>query len=153
MPAITSTANVTDPWEVPRSVLYTSAYLKRLLIERHSIRARLENPGGSVILGATKKLETEQMEDYSAVIGNTAHLDLLDAERVVNTLPKDERYRLLMWVDGLSPSTAAEYASVKPGTVRTRGSRVAKKVTESMNEPVRPMAAKGSSTTVIRRVV
>jgi DNA-directed RNA polymerase specialized sigma24 family protein len=107
-----------DPWDEPKAVRWTTAYLKRLLIERHAIRAKLENPGGSVIVSSTRKAETEAVTDYSAVIGNDYHLDLLDAEQVVNELPTDERLRLLLWCDGLTPQEAAQFASIRPGSLK-----------------------------------
>lgn len=109
-----------DSWEEPKAVRWTTAYLKRLLIERHAIRAKLENPGGSIIVSPTRKAETTIGVDYSAVIGNDAHLDLLDAEVEVNRLPVDERIRLLVWCDSLSPESAASFLSVPPGAISRR---------------------------------
>jgi hypothetical protein len=123
---------VLESWEEPNSVRWTSAYLKRLLIERHGIRASLENPGGSVITSATRKLETESQSSYSPVIGNDFHLDLLDAETEVNTLNAMERARLLAWCDGLSAQVAAEFASVRPGAIRKR-QRTINKLVEDHN--------------------
>jgi DNA-directed RNA polymerase specialized sigma24 family protein len=121
------------------SVRWTTAYLKRLLIERHAIRAKLENPGGSVIVSSTRKAETEAVTEYSHVIGNDYHLDLLDAEKVVNGLPSPERVRLLLWCDGLSPTEAAQFASVKPGSLKRAAQSMARKATldkavEKLNE-------------------
>lgn len=119
-----------ESWEEPVSVKWTNAYLKRLLIERHGIRASLENPGGSIIATATRKLETDSMTPYSSVIGNDFHLDLLDAEDEVNTLDVIERARLLAWCDGLSAQVAAEFASVKPGAIKRRQRTITKLVKE-----------------------
>jgi DNA-directed RNA polymerase specialized sigma24 family protein len=116
------------------SVRWTTAYLKRLLIERHAIRAKLENPGGSVIVSSTRKAETEAVTEYSHVIGNDYHLDLLDAEKVVNGLPSPERVRLLLWCDGLSPTEAAQFASVRPAALRKSRERTTKKIVEKLNE-------------------
>lgn len=124
---------VLESWEEPVSLRWTSAYLKRLLIERHGIRASLENPGGSVITTATRKLETDSMTAYSPVIGNDFHLDLLDAESEVKTLDAVERARLLAWCDGLSAQVAAEFASVRPGAIRKR-QRTINKLVEGHNE-------------------
>jgi len=122
-----------ESWDVPASVRWTSAYLKRLIIERHRIRAKLENPGGSVIMGATSKLETDMTQDYSSVIGNTFHLDLIDAEDVLLHMDAIERKQLLEWCDGLPSRTAAEYAGTKPTTVRKRGLKIVKQVVDRLN--------------------
>lgn len=123
---------VVESWDQPVSLRWTTAYLKRLLIERHGIRAALENPGGSVITSAVRKVETDSQNPYSPVIGNDFHLDLLDAESEVNTLDAIERARLLAWCDGLSAQVAAEFASVRPGSIRRR-QRTIKKLVEEHN--------------------
>lgn len=123
---------VLESWEQPNSLRWTTAYLKRLLVERHFIRASLENPGGSIIATATRKLETDSLTPYSSDIGNDFHLDLLDAEDEVNDLDAIERKRLLAWCDGLSPQVAAEFASVRPGRVR-KNQRTIKKMVEDHN--------------------
>lgn len=112
----------------------TTRYLKRLLIERHGIRAKIENPGGSVIASSARKVELEQTTDYSTVIGNDYHLDLLDAEKVVNELPVQERVALLLWCDGLPAQTAAEFASVEPSALRKRRERTTRKIVEKIND-------------------
>lgn len=148
----TPSAPVLESWEEPRSVRWTTGYLKRLLIERHAIRAKLENPGGSVIVSSVRKAETEAVTEYSSVIGNDYHLDLLDAEMVVNGLPAVERVRLLLWCDGLNARDAAQFASARPGAIKATwrdrvGGRsaqsMARKVTlekavEQLNEEDRP---------------
>lgn len=118
----------------PRSVYWTSAYLKRLLIERHSIRAQLENPGGSVIVNSARKVEMDAMMDYSTVIGNDYHLDLLDAEQVVNDLNVRERVRLLQWCDGLPVRVAAEYAGVRPSAIRMMRKRTTDRAVKELND-------------------
>lgn len=135
----TPSVPVLDSWDEPKSVRWTTAYLKRLLIERHAIRAKLENPGGSVIISSTRKAETEAITEYSSVIGNDYHLDLLDAEKVVNGLPVVERSRLLLWCDGLNPREAAEFASVRPGSLKRPATAMARartltKAIEKLNE-------------------
>lgn len=127
-------APILGSWEEPKSVRWTTAYLKRLLIERHAIRAKLENPGGSVIVSSARKAETDATTDYSAVIGNDYHLDLLDAELVVNELPVLERLRLLLWCDGLNPTEAAQFASVRPAALRKSRERTSKKIVEQLND-------------------
>jgi hypothetical protein len=118
----------------PRSVYITSAYLKRLLIERHAIRGQLENPGGSVIVNAARKVEMDALMDYSTVIGNDYHLDLLDAEQVVNDLNPKERVRLLQWCDGLPVRVAAEYAGVRPSAIRMMRKRTIDKAVKELND-------------------
>ena len=125
---------IVESWDEPDSLRTTTAYLKRLLVERHLIRAKLENPGGSVIVSAAKRVETDALVDYSSVIGNTFHLDLVDAEEILSHLPADERQRLLAWCDGLTAREAAQFASVKPGALHKRNQRSLVKITEQLND-------------------
>lgn len=118
----------------PNPEFWTSPYLKRLIIERFAIRAALENPGGSLILGVAQRVDTDQSNEYSSMIGNDMHLDLVDAESVLlDELNKEELHRFLMWCDGLPPNAAAEYRGTKPGTIRKRGQRAAEKAVKSLN--------------------
>jgi hypothetical protein len=115
-----STYEVTTAWHDPRSVYWSSHYLKKLLIERHAIRAALEHPGGSVITaGPAQAADAENLPSYSPVIGNDFHLDLLEAEREVNVLQVRDRIELLSWCDGLSPSEAAQWANLRGGKIRS----------------------------------
>ena len=118
-PRLVNYAQYYDP-ELP--VTRRSAdYFVRLLVERHGIRAALENPGGSVILtNVASKTETEASQHYSSMLGNDIHLDLIEAEKIVSELPGDQRKALLDWVDGLSSRQTAMYASVKPRAIRAR---------------------------------
>lgn len=115
-----------------RAVRYTKAYLRRLLIERHHIRAKLSNPGGSVILMGVAA-SVENPVDYSSVVGNDFHLDLLEAEQVVLELPAQTRAALLAWADGLSSRQAAEYFGVRPTALRKRRERALDTVAEEMS--------------------
>lgn len=116
-----STYEVTTAWHDPRSVYWTSHYLKKLLIERHAIRAALEHPGGSVITaGPARAADAEALPSYSTVIGNDFHLDLLQAEKEVGGLQKRDRIELLAWCDGLSPKEAAQWANISGGKIRSR---------------------------------
>jgi hypothetical protein len=103
--------------------------MKKLLIERHGIRAALENPGGSVILTMSSAAAdaNDVFEMYSSVIGNDFHLDLLTAEQEVNQLEVQDRIELLAWCDGMSPKEAAQWANTKGGRVRTTGKHAARK--------------------------
>jgi len=111
---------VTTAWHDPRSVYWSSHYLKKLLIERHAIRAALEHPGGSIITaGPAQAADAENLPSYSSVVGNDFHLDLLEAEREVNILQPRDRIELLSWCDGLSPSEAAQWANLRGGKIRS----------------------------------
>lgn len=111
---------VTTAWHDPQSVYWTTHYLKKLLIERHAIRAALEHPGGSIITaGPAQAADVNELPSYSGVIGNDYHLDLIEAEGVVNTLEVRDRIELLAWCDGLSPSEASQWANIRGGKVRS----------------------------------
>jgi hypothetical protein len=119
---------VTTAWHDPRSVYWSSHYLKKLLIERHAIRASLEHPGGSIITaGPAQAADAENLPSYSSVVGNDFHLDLLEAEREVNILQPRDRIELLGWCDGLSPREAAQWANLKGGKIRSTLQSTAKR--------------------------
>lgn len=130
---------VNAEWLDPRSVQWTSHYLKKLLIERHSIRASLEHPGGSIITaGPAQAADVNELPSYSAVIGNDYHLDLLEAEKVVNTLEVRDRIELLAWCDGLTPQEAAQFANIKGGKVRSnKPSAVYSRVEDNLGRAAR----------------
>jgi len=112
---------VIETWEEPTSVRRISAYVRRLLIDRHHIMAKLRNPGGSVIIGnVAQKVELEATTSYSPVLGNDFHLDLLDAEGQLEGLSSDEKVRLLRWIDSLPPQVAAELSAVRPAYIEGR---------------------------------
>ena len=115
-------------WFEPRSISWTPEYLKKLLIERHNIRAAVENPGGSIITGgAAQAADADQLPSYSSDIGNSAHLDLLEAEKEVLTLDVQDQLELLSWCDGLTPKQAAQWANIHGGRIRTTGSQASRK--------------------------
>lgn len=121
----------------PDVVRWTTRYLKRLLIERPAIRARLENPGGSVILMGADNIE--HRGEYSPVIGNDIHLDLLEAEQAVASLPATDQQALLRWTGSLTPAQEAEYLEargrvVKPASDRRQAERKAHSVVETLND-------------------
>ena len=119
---------VIPAWFEPRSIRWTPEYLKKLLIERHNIRAAVENPGGSIISGgAAQAADADQLPSYSSDIGNTAHLDLLEAEREVMTLDVQDQFELLAWCDGLTPKQAAQWANIRGGSIRTTGMQASRK--------------------------
>lgn len=119
----------------PPVVHWTTRYLKRLLIERSAIRARLENPGGSIILMATEQLD---QSPFSPVVGNDFHLDLIEAEGVINELPLGDRIALLDWVHSLTPAQMEEYLDqrgpVKRRSVQRRAERKAEVIVETLND-------------------
>jgi len=128
-----------ESWEEPRSVKMTSAYLKRLLIERHAIRAALENPGGSIIIQQARKAELDALTEYSSVIGNDWHLDLLDALDAISQLSPEQQELLLLWCDGLTATQAAQFYStarrnITPAAVKMRVNRTVAKTVEELNE-------------------
>lgn len=120
---------VASGWYDPRSAYWSTDYMKKLLIERHGIRAALENPGGSVIITMSSAAAdaNEVHEMYSSVIGNDFHLDLLTAENEINQLEVTDRIELLAWCDGMSPKEAAQWANSKGGRIRTSGKHAARK--------------------------
>lgn len=115
-------------WYEPRAISWTTEYLKKLLIERHNIRAAIENPGGSIITGGVAQAaDADQLPSYSSDIGNTAHLDLLEAETEVGLMDRQDQIELLAWCDGLSPKQAAQWANIHGGKVRSSGTEAARK--------------------------
>jgi len=115
-------------WYEPRSVFWTTDYLKKLLIERHNIRAAIENPGGSIIIGgAAQAADADQLPSYSSEVGNTFHLDLLEAEDEMRRLDAPDRIELLAWCDGLSPKQAAQWANLNGGRIRSTRNEAARK--------------------------
>jgi hypothetical protein len=129
-------------WHEPEIVDWTTEYLKKLLTERHYIRAALENPGGSIIVQSTRAAEADQLSSYQSFIGNGAHLDLLSAEQQVNRLELHERIELLAWCDGLNPREAATFANIhggkiratSPAAIRKRRERATTNVVEALND-------------------
>lgn len=118
----------------PPVVYWTTDYLKRLLIERDSIRAALINPGSSIVLNRAARVGIESQYAYSNVIGNDFHLDLLEAEKAVSTLSKGDRDALMAWVDGLNSTQAANFYGVRPGSIRVRQHRAARRVMRALGE-------------------
>jgi hypothetical protein len=137
-----STYEVAAGWWEPDSVRWTTDYLKTLLIERHNIRAAIENPGGSIITGGVAQAaDADQLPSYSSEVGNASHLDLLEAEAEAMRIDARDRIELLAWCDGLSPKQAADYANIRGGKIKSNASwasrkridRAAKKIVEHAN--------------------
>jgi hypothetical protein len=111
---------VTAGWWEPNAVQWTTNYLKTLLIERHNIRAAIENPGGSIITGGVAQAaDADQLPSYSSEVGNASHLDLIEAESEISRMDARDRIELLAWCDGLSPKQAADWANIKGGKIRS----------------------------------
>ncbi len=119
--------------EEPISLGWTSAYVRRLLIERFAIRAALLGGGGSVVLTSIAARTDSGYSSFSSSIGNSFHLDLLQLEQELKDLPKGQRDALYTYIDGLSASEAAMYLGAK-GTVsfRKRRSRAILELTERL---------------------
>jgi hypothetical protein len=122
------------PYKDPEEVaVLTTGYLRRLIIEAPYIRARLYNPGGSVVLQQTAAT-TEQQQAYSPVIGNTFHNDLIEAEQVLNEkFSKGDRDLLYEWAAGMSAQQASEYYGVKGSLVRKRRQRAVQKLHKELD--------------------
>lgn len=113
--------------------IYRNDYMRRLLIEAPYIRAKLENPGGSVIqTGVTA--DTEALNEYSSQIGSSFHLDLIETELHLSDLPTDQQQALLAWAAGVSAKQAALYYSAKGTVLRKRRERGVDTLTEKMND-------------------
>lgn len=116
----------------PQAVWDMTKYLRRLIIESPYIRARLNNPGGSILLLPSS--EPERLA-YGTTIGNDAHLDLIEAESVMNRdFSQGERDEIKRWAQGFTSTQAAEYHGVKNGAVmRKRRERLIAKLETRMN--------------------
>ena len=119
----------------PEAIKYTSEYVRRLLLERHYIRAKLENPGGSVILTQSALPDFDRGGvEYSSEIGNSFHLDLIEIEDQLSDLPKGQVDALLKYLDGYSSDEAAYYLGVKGGiTIRLRWLRAVDRLMGMLN--------------------
>lgn len=113
--------------------IYHNDYMRRLLVEAPYIRAKLENPGGSIIqTGVTA--DTEALNEYSSQIGSSFHLDLIETELHLSDLPTDQQQALLAWAAGVSAKQAALYYSAKGTVLRKRRERGVDALTQKMND-------------------
>jgi hypothetical protein len=107
---------------------YTTEYVRRLILERAFIYAKLYNPGGSVILRTSDIVDHDRALGYSTEIGNTFHLDLIELEMALQELVDNKLYTkkeiesLLTWFDGMSARDAADYMHTR-GAVNVRAMR------------------------------
>ena len=133
-------------WWEPNSVQWTTDYLKTLLIERHNIRAAIENPGGSIITGGVAQAaDADQLPSYSSELGNASHLDLLEAESEVKRLNARDRIELLAWCDGMTPKQAANYANLRGGKIRSTNQNSSNRRIHRTVAKVTEMAAQNES--------
>jgi hypothetical protein len=130
--------NVEQLRDEPEAIKYTSEYVRRLLLERHHIRAKLENPGGSIILTQSSLPDFERGGlDYSSEIGNSFHLDLIEIEDQLSELPKGMVDTLLDYLDGYDSRSAAYYLGVRGGvTIRQRRMRALERLMGMLNDRV-----------------
>jgi hypothetical protein len=111
---ITSTSDLVATLE-PDEIRFTPEYVKRLLVERMYIYAKLHNPGGSVILRNTDVVDHDRPLGYSTQIGNSFHLDLIELEKELQdavdegTITRSEVEAMLTWADGMTSQQAAYY--------------------------------------------
>ena len=113
---------------------YNDDYLRRLLIEQPYIRAKLTNPGGSIIMTSVSADADVVVQDYSSQIGSAFHLDLIEAEMKFRELPEDQQRALLDWAAGVSSKEAAMYQNVKGNVIRKRVQRGVESLTDKMND-------------------
>lgn len=129
-----------NEWSDPAGLRqYPREYVRKLIAERHYIRAKLENPGGSVILTASALVDAERMDEYSSSIGSSFHLDIMELDIQIKDdilkrrITRQEVEALLVWFDGLSSLEASKFLSARPSTIRKRQERALNKVTTGMN--------------------
>lgn len=106
-------------------------YIRKLLVERFYVYARLFNPGGSIILRASDIVDHDRPTGYSTEIGNNFHLDLIELEQEFNNLidegilTQKEVEAILSWSQDLTPHQAADYIHSKGNAslrkMRSRG--------------------------------
>jgi hypothetical protein len=129
------------PLTEPDVIRYQTDYVRRLLVERHHIYAKVLNPGGSIILTSTARVDDERPEEYASTIGSLFHVELMDLDASIKKavwekrISKDELAAMLSWVDGMTSQQAAVYLhATGAAAIRQRRSRGITKLTETMNE-------------------
>lgn len=129
-----------SPLSEPEAMRYVNDYVRRLLIERHHIYARLLNPGGSIILNAKSRADSESGDGYASMIGSSFHLDMMELDMALKQsgLKPHEIQALLTWVDGMTSQQAAVYLSARGSitskTIQKRRERALEKLTRKMND-------------------
>lgn len=127
-------------------------YVRRLLIERVYIYAKLHNPGGSVILRGSDSVDPDRPLGYSTQIGNMFHLDLIELESQFNKaieegdLTKKQVDSILTWADGMSSRDAADYLHAKgPVSVQKMRQRAVRKLQRRLDERYDTQRVRGTS--------
>ena len=101
--------------QTPVALRFLTKKERRYLLERHHVRAKLENPGGSVLLTASALVDSDRPEGYSSQVGSDSHLDLIEAEVKVNDLlgegliTKQDVADVLAWFDSLDSLSASKF--------------------------------------------
>lgn len=118
---------------------YTTDYVRRLLVERRYIYAKLTNQGGSIILRDSDVVDHDRPTGYSTEIGNSFHLDLIQLEVELQGMVDRKEYTrreidaLITWADGMSARDAAYYMHARGAvSVRQMRSRAARKLQRQM---------------------
>ena len=119
---------------------FTPEYVRRLLIERVYIYAKLYNPGGSIILRGSDSVDPDRPLGYSTQIGNTFHLDLIELDRQFaeavesGELTHKQVRAIRTWADGMNSRDAADYLHAKgPVSIQKMRQRAVKKLQEKLD--------------------
>lgn len=99
----------------PAALRFIGRKERKYLLERHHIRAKLFNPGGSVLLTASALVDADRTEMYSGQVGSEAHLDLLESEQEIQNLLNaglisvKDLLDILEWFDSFDALAASKY--------------------------------------------
>ena len=139
----------------PDAIRYTNDYIRKLLAEAVYIYAKLQNPGGSIILTSTALIDADRGYEYSSDIGNVFHLDLIELSEQMRRLSRKERDSLWAWAIGLSPQQAAMYLQARgtvrlgPDAIRKRRQRSVNALTENLNVETTQSGETGTASDVL----
>ena len=112
----------------PRSLRFTTKYIRKLIVEAPYIYERLYNPSGSIILHQHMMTPTYSTQ-YSTSIGNSFHNDLIDVSIILKErFTKEEIKVIYDWATGLNSKQAADYYGVTGNVVRKRRQRIVHKL-------------------------
>ena len=119
---------------------FTPRYVRKLLIERVYIYAKLHNPGGSIILRGSDSVDPDKPLGYSTEIGNMFHLDLIELEQQFNQaieegdLTRKQVEAILTWADGMSSRDAADYLhAAGPTSIQKMRERASNRLQERLD--------------------
>jgi hypothetical protein len=140
---------MSDSWQEPKTLRYTSDYVRRLLLDRHYVYARLLNPGSSIILSSkAAELERGLEDEYSSVIGSTWHLDMIDLAQQLAELPKGDVDALLSYIDDMSSNEASRYFNARGSvSIRKKRQRAIERLREKLNRNIDGDESKESEST------